>query len=297
MTQAVGWFATRELDHGVWLIAEPTHVNSFLVAGYERAVLIDSGLGIADIRLIVKSLTDLDVMVANTHHHWDHVGGNDRFSEVAIHELGEENLRAGNHLAFAGEYLDYARERLMHMAEFKELDRRFYDFLTDETTPRPFPDDFARANWRITPCAPTRLLRDGDEIDLGGRVLRVLHTPGHTPDSVCYLDVENGLLFGGDTFNTGPIYAHMPESDLEAFARSTRRVAAMADGIRSIFMAHVSRYAESAAFVREVADGFAAIWAGDVRWEDAWDDAGELVRACWFARFGVFVRPDAIPGS
>jgi glyoxylase-like metal-dependent hydrolase (beta-lactamase superfamily II) len=297
MTQAVGWFATRELDHGVWLIAEPTHVNSFLVAGHERAVLIDSGLGIADIRLIVKSLTDLDVMVANTHHHWDHVGGNDRFSEVAIHELGEENLRAGNDLAFAGEYLDYARERLMHMAEFKELDRRFYDFLADETTPRPFPDDFAPASWRITPCAPTRLLRDGDEIDLGGRVLRVLHTPGHTPDSVCYLDVENGLLFGGDTFNTGPIYAYMPESDLEAFARSTRRVAAMADGIRSIFMAHVSRYAESAAFVREVADGFAAIWAGDVRWEDAWDDAGEPVRACWFARFGVFVRPDAIPGS
>ena len=75
MAPATGWFATRELERGVWLVAEPVHVNCFLVAGRERAVLIDSGLGIADIRPIVESLTDLDVMVANTHHHWDHVGG------------------------------------------------------------------------------------------------------------------------------------------------------------------------------------------------------------------------------
>jgi glyoxylase-like metal-dependent hydrolase (beta-lactamase superfamily II) len=254
-------------------------------------VLIDSGLGIADIRSIVESLTDLDVMVANTHHHWDHVGGDDRFSEVAIHELGEEHLRAGDDLAFAGKYVAYTRELLERFAEFKALDRLFFELLAEETTPRPLPEEFDPASWRIAPCVPTRLLRDGDEIALGGRTLRVLHTPGHTPDSVCYLDEANGLLFGGDTYNTGPIYAHMPDSELEAFARSTKRIAAMSDGIRKVYMAHVTRYAENAAFVREVAEGFAAIQAGDVNWEDAHDDAGELVRACWFARFGVFARP------
>jgi glyoxylase-like metal-dependent hydrolase (beta-lactamase superfamily II) len=294
MAPANGWFATRELERGVWLVAEPVHVNCFLVAGRERAVLIDSGLGIADIRPIVESLTDLDVMVANTHHHWDHVGGNDRFSEVAIHELGEEHLRAGDDLAFAAEYVAFTRELLERFAEFKALDRLFYELLADETTPRPLPEGFDPASWRIAPCVPTRLLRDGDEIDLGGRTLRVLHTPGHTPDSVCYLDEANGLLFGGDTYNTGPIYAHMPDSELEAFASSTQRIAAMADGIRTVYMAHVTRYAENTAFVREVADGFDAIQAGDVQWEDAYDDAGEPVRACWFARFGVFARPGAV---
>jgi hypothetical protein len=86
----------------------------------------------------------------------------------------------------------------------------------------------------------------------------------------------------------------MPDSELEAFARSTQRIAAMADGIRRVYMAHVTRYAENAPFVHEVADGFAAIQAGDVQWEEAYDDAGEPVRACWFARFGVFVRPSAV---
>jgi hypothetical protein len=52
----------------------------------------------------------------------------------------------------------------------------------------------------------------------------------------------------------------------------------MADGIRRVYMAHVTRYAENAAFVHEVADGFAAIQAGDVEWEEAYDDAGEPIR-------------------
>jgi len=187
----------------------------------------------------------------------------------------------------------FTRQLLERFAEFKALDRLYYELLADETTPRPLPEGFDPASWRIAPCVPTRLLRDGDEIDLGERTLRVLHTPGHTPDSVCYLDEANGLLFGGDTYNTGPIYAHMPDSELEAFARSTERVAAMADGIRTVYMAHVTRYAENAAFVHEVAAGFAAIRAGAVQWEDAFDDSGEPVRAYWFARFGVFARPGA----
>ena len=209
--------------------------------GRERAALIDSGLGIGDIRATVGSLTDLEVMVANTHHHWDHVGGNAGFSKVAIHELGEENLRAGQDLLFAEVYVAHARQRLARFGEFSEMDSKFYDFLADETTPRPFPDGFDSSAWRIPPCAPTRLLRDGDEIDLGGRVLHVLHTPGHSPDSVCFFDEANGLLFGGDTLNSGPIYAQMPDSNLDAFTRSAARIAAMADGIRTVYMAHFTR--------------------------------------------------------
>ena len=133
------WFATRELDRRVWLVAEPGHVNSYLVAGRERAALIDSGLGIGDIRATVGSLTDLEVMVANTHHHWDHVEGNAGFSKVAIHELGEENLRAGQDLLFAEVYVAHARQRLARFGEFSEMDSKFYDFLADETTPPTVP--------------------------------------------------------------------------------------------------------------------------------------------------------------
>ena len=90
----------------------------------------------------------------------------------------------------------------------------------------------------------------------------------------------------------GPVLGVLPSR--RAFTRSTARIAAMADGIRTVYMAHFTRYVENAAFVREVAQGFAAIAAGDVQREDSEDDQGEKVRACWFARFGVFVHPDAV---
>ena len=92
---ASSWFATREHQAGVWLVAAPPHVNCFLVTGRDRAVLIDTGLGIGEMHREVAALTDLDVVVVNTHYHWDHVGGNDGFADIAIHELGAEKLRRG----------------------------------------------------------------------------------------------------------------------------------------------------------------------------------------------------------
>jgi glyoxylase-like metal-dependent hydrolase (beta-lactamase superfamily II) len=285
------WFATRELDRGVWLVAEPCHVNAYLVAGRDRAALIDSGLGIGDVRAVVTSLTDLDVGIVNTHHHWDHVGGNAAFAEVAIHGTGVEPLRRPVDPEMLAAYAAYARERLERFEGFADLDDRYFSLLADETTPRPFPEGFDPAAWRIEPGEPTCLLAEGDTIDLGSRELLVLHTPGHTPDSICLLDEREGLLFAGDTINTGPIYAHMPDSDLEAFASSTARLAAMGDAIRRVYMAHFNRYVENAAFVREVADGFAAAVAGDVAWGENEDEEGHRVREARFARFSIFAPP------
>ena len=100
---------------------------------------------------------------------------------------------------------------------------------------------------------------------------------------------RTGLLFGGDTYNTGPIYAHLPDSDVEAFARSTARMAELADGVAFVYVAHFSRYVEIGAFVREVAAGFAEIAAGEALFEQSTDDDGEGARLARFARFGVLV--------
>ncbi|HEV8563834.1 MAG TPA: MBL fold metallo-hydrolase [Actinomycetota bacterium] len=71
----MSWFVTRSLDPGVHLIAEPFHVNSYLVEGSESRVHLDTGLGVADIREAGDRLSDRSPWVANTHHHFDHVGG------------------------------------------------------------------------------------------------------------------------------------------------------------------------------------------------------------------------------
>src|SRR5665213_43791 len=71
--------------------------------------------------------------------------------------------------------------------------------------------------------------------------VRVLHTTGHSPDSICLLDEKNGLLFGGDTINTRPIYAQLKDSDVAAFARSTARLVQLADSVRRVFVCHFMR--------------------------------------------------------
>jgi glyoxylase-like metal-dependent hydrolase (beta-lactamase superfamily II) len=85
-----GWFATRQLEAGVHLISEPVHVNSFLVEGSASAALIDTGLGIGNIREVVDALASRDVFALNTHYHFDHTGGNHWFDKRVIHESGAD---------------------------------------------------------------------------------------------------------------------------------------------------------------------------------------------------------------
>ena len=57
-----------------------------------------------------------------------------------------------------------------------------------------------------------RYLIEGDELELGEFVVRVIHTPGHTPGSLCFL--VGNHLFTGDTLLAGGIGREMPGTDL-----------------------------------------------------------------------------------
>lgn len=71
-------------------------------------------------------------------------------------------------------------------------------------------------------------LEDGTVIDLGGVTLEVLHTPGHTPGSICLLDRANKVLYSGDTVSCGPVYLFGNHRDPEAYGASLRKLQAMA---------------------------------------------------------------------
>src|SRR6266516_4176666 len=81
--------------------------------------------------------------------------------------------------------------------------------------------------YRTRPYSPTRFIKDGHTVDLGGRRLTVMHVPGHTPDAVALLDAAAGRLFTGDSFYEGTIWLYVPETYLTAFAASVDRLAAM----------------------------------------------------------------------
>jgi glyoxylase-like metal-dependent hydrolase (beta-lactamase superfamily II) len=212
------WFVVYRVGDGVFAICEPfqfQEVISYLILGSRRALLFDTGLGIGRIKSIVSRLTRLPVTVLNSHTHFDHVGGNADFDRILAMDTGytRANARGFSHEKVQGEVEPAA---LCHGV----------------------PAGFDAAAYRTRPFIPTRFIKDGHTVDLGGRRLTVLHVPGHTPDAVAVVDAAAGLLFTGDSFYEGTIWLYVPETDLTAFAASVDRLAAMVPGLKKLHPAH-----------------------------------------------------------
>jgi glyoxylase-like metal-dependent hydrolase (beta-lactamase superfamily II) len=78
----------------------------------------------------------------------------------------------------------------------------------------------------ITAPAPTDRVKEGDELTIAGLTIKVLHTPGHTPGSVCYL-IENELFTGDTLFDNGWGRTDLPGGNEHEMARSLRRLVPM----------------------------------------------------------------------
>jgi glyoxylase-like metal-dependent hydrolase (beta-lactamase superfamily II) len=98
---------------------------------------------------------------------------------------------------------------------------------------------------------------------LGWRSIEVIATPGHTPDAISLVDRANGLLFTGDTYYPAPIWLYRPETDLNAYAASIRRLAALAPEVKLVLGAHNIPVA-SAAVLPRLVSAFDAVRAGKV---------------------------------
>jgi glyoxylase-like metal-dependent hydrolase (beta-lactamase superfamily II) len=106
------------------------------------------------------------------------------------------------------------------------------------------PDEIDPDSYSIHAFQITEFVKEGYRIDLGGRILEVVLTPGHTPDSLCLLDRKNGLLFSGDTFYAGPIYLVTPAGDLGAYAKSVEKLAKLAATLELLLPAHNEPFAD-----------------------------------------------------
>lgn len=291
--QAGDWFAVEEVEPGTWLVGEPGHVNCFLIEGTERAVLVDTGLGIADIASAAGALTDRPVLAVNTHSHSDHRGGNWRFADVAAHPLAAGTLTQPVDGDYLAGYLEVARAQLAACERAREADDRFFHLFTATTRPRPLPEDAGR--WAVPAGPEPDPLADGERIGLGGRDLTVLHTPGHSPDSICLLDERAGLLFAGDTLITGDFWAHTPDTEIEVFAATLRKLAdELAGQLSAIYPAHTLRYRARPAFLAAAADAFEAIAAGTSVGRPGTDLLLRPALRHEFAEFTV-LRPSAAP--
>ena len=275
----------------MWLIAEPQHVYTWLVEGTDRAVILDTGMGFEPIRPVVEALASAPVSVINTHYHFDHVGGNHEFDQIAIHEIGAPLIAQDVPREVLDAYLDYAHRQLEAAEQFRTLDREYVWLLTAESDPRPFPAEFEPRHWTIRPSQASETLGDGERIELGGRTLTVLHAPGHSPDGICLLEEREGLFFAGDSLNAGPIYAHFPDSDLDTLAASTRRLADLSNEVRVAMFHHYGRPVAEPDLFGEIADGVEGVKAGEVPLLPAVDIIGTPMLEARFDHFSVSV-PD-----
>ncbi|MDR1028204.1 MAG: MBL fold metallo-hydrolase [Clostridiales Family XIII bacterium] len=80
----IGAYETIQIDANAWRIEDDV-VRMFLFTGTERALLVDTGFGNGDPRSAVKQLTDLPIVLVNTHADEDHVGGNAAFETAFMH--------------------------------------------------------------------------------------------------------------------------------------------------------------------------------------------------------------------
>ena len=187
------YFTIESIDSQTIAIGEPRYWQqnySYLILSESRAILFDSGSGLRDIKPVVESLTTLPVIVASSHLHFDHVGNHTKFDRIALIDL------------------PHLRERTQS-GVFRPSDGEHLGFVEGVE-----PLEFAVSEW-WTP---------GEQVDLGGRTLTVIHAPGHTPESLMLLDRDRGLLFTGDYIYEGPLLAFLPGSDLNEYLHTARHL-------------------------------------------------------------------------
>ena len=197
------WFTIEEIDRDTFAISEYKHweeTHCYLLCGTEKAVLIDTGLGVGNIKRIVDNLTKLPVTVITTHVHWDHIGGHKHFNDIAVFE---------KEVSWISEKFPIPLEAVK-----KNLVKERCDF----------PKDFDIDAYRIFQGIPQSILHDGDNIDLGNRKIKTIHTPGHSPGHCCFYDAERKYLYSGDLIYSGCLDAFYPTTDPWLFWQSVRKV-------------------------------------------------------------------------
>lgn len=157
----------------------------YLVLGDEKALLFDTGWGNADLKAYVGTITQLPVMVVNSHAHPDHIGGNLQFDIVWIGE--------------------------------NEVDSTDPIIPLDNQVKFPLCEDIRRGDGY-----QFDFLKNGEIINLGGRELEVVEIPGHTQGSIGLLDYKTRLLLSGDAILKRTLL--IGDQSMSAYKKALQRV-------------------------------------------------------------------------
>lgn len=211
------WFTVTNIDEDTFIISENKHweeTHCYLICCQHYAALIDTGLGVTNIKQITDKLTKLPILVLTTHAHWDHIGSHRFFPNIAVHDKEKEWLSGNFPLP-----LEVVKQNLT-------------------LKPCDFPPSFNLENYHIFEGSPQKILYDGESIYLGHRLLKVIHTPGHSPGHCCFYEPERKYLYSGDLIYKGCLDAFYPTTDPQQFLNSLEKIQSLK--IDKIFPDHHS---------------------------------------------------------
>ncbi|TDC05233.1 MBL fold metallo-hydrolase [Nonomuraea longispora] len=309
----------QDLGGGVWSVPVPIPGNPlgytlvYAVESPQGPVLVDAGWnhpeawealsgGLATLGMDVASVRGVVV----THFHPDHAGLAGQVREasgawIAMHEDDAALVRLM--IGYAGDAQDTFRSDMLRRAGAD-------------------PDEAREASGgrAAPPAQPDRELRDGDLVDLPGRRLRAVHTPGHTPGHICLHLEDADRLFTGDHVLPGitphvGIYPYDRDDvdPLGDFLRSLDRVAGF--GPLDALPAHEWTFPNVAARAAEIRDHHEdklqrlrallaerpeplTIWevAAMMTWNRPWDELSPMLRGMAAGEAAAHLRTLEVQG-
>ena len=263
----INWFNVKQIAEKTWLIDDHGADNFYLVEGKNYALLIDNGLGVADVRNLVISLTKLPIITVNTHGHIDHVGANYQFPVVYGHALDFKQIENEN---------TPEQRKLMSEIMYKGV---------------PVPNNILFKYKNETKTTITKPIEEGYIFNLGERQLEVIHVPGHTPGSICLLDRQNKLLFTGDNNNTFAWLFLKNSEPLETYLQSLNKLNKIKAEFEIILPGHGDPLDKT--FIDEEITCVKNILGGNCQPEPYKSPIGDM-KLCTYKRSSIAYNPDNI---
>ena len=264
------WFKIKEIENDTFIIEETGYVQSYLLNGETKSLLIDTGMGFQNIQIAIESIVKGPTTVVNTHWHFDHIGGNALFDHVGIADCELELI-----------------ERTLTSQELISIQA------LDADNSLTLPKGFIPENYQIDGKKASFSIKDGDVFNLGNREIEAIATPGHTRGSTSFLDRHSRSLFTG-LVSRDSFYAHFEESNIKSYINSLKKVMSRSQEFDKLWPIH-GPYPLPKSFLDEVLSAFLKIDAGAKpdTIDRSWGSDCYLYR---FSTFEVLVKPPGAQG-
>lgn len=199
---AEAWYRVRRIDDGITFIDEPFikeffRCNIWHVRGRDKDMLVDSGMGVVSLRDHVPVVTEKACVAVASHTHFDHIGCHHEFDERLVHPAEADIMAAPSRQNTSAD-----------------------NYVKDDIFTKLPPQPYSSTEYNVARAPATRLIDEGDVIDLGDRVFEVIHTPGHSVGEIMLWEAETGILFSGDMIYDGPLI----DDDVPVYLESMKRI-------------------------------------------------------------------------